>query len=195
MLIVIIDILFINDSNCLAYSESLGTFSSFYSYENVPFVVNFDDKTIMLKEDADSNKYKAWLHNEGRYNEFFGEHKEFYTTVICNESIDRDKIFNTVEYRADVFNGESAFYEYLPDKSFDLLTAETEYQKGYQILKYEKNKPSSLKKKFRIWRADIPRSQGTRDRIRNPWAHITLRKNPNDYNKLVLHDIVVYYTE
>ena len=189
------DILFINDSNCLAYSESLGAFSSFYSYENVPFVVNFDDKTIMLKEDPTTNKYKAWLHNEGRYNEFFGKHKEFYTTIICNESIDRDKIFNTVEYRADAFNGESAFYEYLPDKSFDLLTAETEYQKGYQILKYEKNKPSSLKKKFRIWRADIPRSQGTRDRIRNPWAHITLRKNPNDFNKLVLHDIVVYYTE
>jgi hypothetical protein len=180
------DVLFINGINCLGFSEPLGQFSSFYSYERVPFVANLEDRTVMIKDN------KLWLHQEGEYNNFFGDYKDFYTTIVCNPNRELDKIFNTVEFRSDSFTRMGI---HQPEDTFDLLTVWNEYQTGYQTLKFERNKPSTLKKKFRIWRADIPRNQGTRDRIRNPWAYIKLSKHPKDSNKTALHDIVVYYTE
>ena len=180
------DVLFISDINCLGFSEPLGQFSSFYSYEKVPFVANLEDRTVMIKDN------KLWLHQEGEYNNFFGKYKDFYTTIVCNPNRELDKVFNNVEFRADSFTRMGI---HQPEDTFDLLTVWNEYQTGYQTLKFERNKPSTLKKKFRIWRADIPRNQGTRDRIRNPWAYIKLSKHPKDSNQTVLHDIVVYYTE
>ena len=56
--------------------------------------------------------------------------------------------------------------------------------------------PNDVKKKFRMWRLNIPRNYGTMDRIRNPWAYIKLEKNTQDYSgKMQLHDIQVHYTE
>ena len=56
-----------------------------------------------------------------------------------------------------------------------------------------------MRKKFRIWRGVIPRNSGTRERIRNPWASISLGFNESsdtDYNKFhfILHDISTKYT-
>ena len=55
---------------------------------------------------------------------------------------------------------------------------------------------SNLQKKFRIWRANIPRSStNMRDRIRNPWINLKLTKVMNEANsyKTTLHDLIVYY--
>lgn len=187
------DILFINGENCLAFSETLGQFSSFYSYESTPFTTSLEDRTIMVRKDYTNNgNYKLWLHNEGMYNEFFGHKEPFYTTIICNPNREFDKIFNVVEFRADSFDQLGI---HNPEDTFDVLNVWNEYQYGDQTLKFSHNTPSTLKKKFRIWRAEVPRNNGTRDRIRNPWAYFKLFKNPKNYNKLVLHDIVVYYTE
>lgn len=187
------DILFINGENCLAFSETLGQFSSFYSYESTPFTISLEDRTIMVRKDYTNNgNYKLWLHNEGMYNEFFGHKEPFYTTIICNPNREFDKIFNVVEFRADSFDQLGI---HNPEDTFDVLNVWNEYQYGDQTLKFSHNTPSTLKKKFRIWRAEVPRNNGTRDRIRNPWAYFRLFKNPKNYNKLVLHDIVVYYTE
>lgn len=187
------DILFINGENCLAFSETLGQFSSFYSYESTPFTISLEDRTIMTRRDYTNNgNYKLWLHNEGMYNEFFGHKEPFYTTIICNPNREFDKIFNVVEFRADSFDQLGI---HNPEDTFDVLNVWNEYQYGDQTLKFSHDTPSTLKKKFRIWRAEVPRNNGTRDRIRNPWAYFRLFKNPKNYNKLVLHDIVVYYTE
>ncbi len=187
------DILFINGENCLAFSETLGQFSSFYSYAKTPFTTSLEDRTIMVRKDyTNDGNYKLWLHNEGMYNEFFGHKEPFYTTIICNPNREFDKIFNVVEFRADSFDQLGI---HNPEDTFDVLNVWNEYQYGDQTLKFSHNTPSTLKKKFRIWRAEVPRNNGTRDRIRNPWAYFKLFKNPKNYNKLVLHDIVVYYTE
>lgn len=187
------DILFINGENCLAFSETLGQFSSFYSYESTPFTISLEDRTIMTRKDyTNDGNYKLWLHNEGMYNEFFGHKEPFYTTIVCNPNREFDKIFNVVEFRADSFDQLGI---HNPEDTFDVLNVWNEYQSGDQVLNYSHNTPSTLKKKFRIWRAEVPRNNGTRDRIRNPWAYFKLFKNPKNYNKLILHDIVVYYTE
>jgi hypothetical protein len=179
------DILFINNETCLAYSEVLGQFTSFYDYDNVPLISNINNKTLMFKNN------KIWGHNEGNYNSFFGNNKPFYTTLIANPDMSKDKIFNTVEFRSDTWDNIGT----LSEDTFDKLEVWNEYQRGEASLVFNKNMPSTLKRKFRIWRANIPRDESNgRDRIRNPWAYIKLSKNNNLNNtKTVLHDVIVSY--
>ena len=185
------DVLFINDTDCLAYSETLGQFSSFYNYESTPYLMNLNDKALTIHKDSEG-KYKVWLQNGGDYNMFYGEYKPFYTTVIVNPDITKDKVFNNIEFRADSWDMEGA----LTEDTFDTLKVWNEYQEGIADLTRELGRPSTLKKKFRIWRANIPRDKSNnRDRIRNPWAYLKLSKEKANTNKTILHDMVVSYVE
>jgi hypothetical protein len=185
------DVLFIDNNECLAYSETLGQFTSFYNYESTPYLMNLDDKALTIHKDSEG-KYKVWLQNGGDYNMFYGEYKPFYTTVIVNPDITKDKIFNNIEFRADSWNKEGT----LTEDTFDTLKVWNEYQEGIADLTREFGRPSTLKKKFRIWRANIPRDKSNnRDRIRNPWAYLKLSKEKENTNKTILHDMVVSYFE
>ena len=185
------DVLFINNNECLAYSETLGQFTSFYNYESTPYLMNLDDRALTIHKDNEG-KYKVWLHNGGDYNMFYGEYKPFYTTVIVNPDSTKDKIFNNIEFRADSWNKEGT----LTEDTFDTLKVWNEYQEGIADLTREFGRPSTLKKKFRTWRANIPRDKSNnRDRIRNPWVYIKLSKEKENINKTILHDMVVSYFE
>lgn len=180
------DVFFINKNECLGFSEPLGKFSSFYSYESIPYFANLGDKGIWIRDG------KLWLHNEGDYNMFFGTYQPFYTTVIANPDMTKDKIFNTLEFRADSWDKEGN----LLNTTFDTLNVWNEYQEGTSTLSNTLDRPSSLKKKFRIWRANIPRAKANgRDRMRNPWLYIKLSMEEENVNKTVLHDMIVHYFE
>lgn len=180
------DVFFINKNECLGFSEPLGKFSSFYSYESAPYFANLGDKGIWIRDG------KLWLHNEGDYNMFFGTYQPFYTTVIANPDMTKDKIFNTLEFRADSWDKEGN----LLNTTFDTLNVWNEYQEGTSTLSNTLDRPSSLKKKFRIWRANIPRAKANgRDRMRNPWLYIKLSMEEENVNKTVLHDMIVHYFE
>lgn len=179
------DVFFINKEECLAFSESLGQFSSFYSYENTPYFSNLLDRGLWLKDN------KIWLHNEGEYNMFFDKYQPFYTTIIANPDMILDKIFNNIEFRSDSWSDNT-----LLNSTFDTLTTWNEYQKGINTLTNTPDKPSTLKRKFRIWRANIPRDASNgRDRMRNPWLFIKLSMEHENTNKTLLHDIIVHYFE
>ena len=185
------DVFFISKDECLAFSEPLGQFTSFYSYEHMPYFTNLEDRGIALNTDKGGTVYKAWLHNEGEYNMFFNKYCPFYTTVIANPDMPVDKIFNNLEFRADSWNGST-----LLNTTFDTLTTWNEYQTGTSTLNNILGRPSELKKKFRIWRANIPRAKSNgRDRMRNPWLYIKLSMEGENTNKTVLHDMIVHYFE
>ena len=185
------DVFFISKDECLAFSEPLGQFTSFYSYEHMPYFANLEDRGIAFNTDKGGTVYKAWLHNEGEYNMFFNKYCPFYTTVIANPDMAVDKIFNNLEFRADSWNGST-----LLNTTFDTLTTWNEYQTGTLTLNNILGRPSELKKKFRIWRANIPRAESNgRDRMRNPWLYIKLSMEGENTNKTVLHDMIVHYFE
>lgn len=185
------DVFFISKDECLAFSEPLGQFTSFYSYEHMPYFTNLEDRGIAFNTDKGGTVYKAWLHNEGEYNMFFNKYCPFYTTVIANPDMSVDKIFNNLEFRADSWNGST-----LLNTTFDTLTTWNEYQTGTSTLNNILGRPSELKKKFRMWRANIPRAKSNgRDRMRNPWLYIKLSMEGENTNKTVLHDMIVHYFE
>ena len=186
------DVFFISKDECLAFSEPLGQFSSFYSYEKTPYFTNLEDRGIAFNVEGTGTLYKPWLHNEGDYNMFFGVYQPFYTTVIANPDMPVDKIFNNLEFRSDSWDKNGN----LLNTTFDTLTVWNEYQQGTSTLNNILGRPSNLKKKFRIWRANIPRAKiNGRDRMRNPWLYIKLSMEEENVNKTVLHDMIVHYFE
>ena len=212
------DVLFITGNNALAFSEPLGNFSSFYSYERTPYFGVLADRGILWHPDnslssgdTDYGKYKAWWQREGDYNYFYGKYQPFSITVVANEHPTEDKVFNNLEYRGDTFDVGEHEGDYLFLNTFNRLETWNEYQNGIANLEDIKDNPSNLKKKFRIWRANIPRNttnkggdathRFTRDRMRNPWLYIKLSKEQtgnlveDNNKKSILHDLVVYYYE
>lgn len=191
------DVFFISKDECLAFSEPLGQFSSFYSYEKMPYFTNLEDRGIAFNVEGTGTLYRPWLHNEGDYNMFFGVYQPFYTTVIANPDMPVDKIFNNLEFRSDSWDKS----DNLLNTTFDTLTVWNEYQQGTSTLNNILGRPSDLKKKFRIWRANIPRASAIgstkkgRDRMRNPWLYIKLSMEGENVNKTVLHDMIVHYFE
>lgn len=179
------DVYFIKDNVCLCYSELLDQFTSFMSYEKVPAMFNVGSKFLSFKNG------KLWEQGEGEYNKFFGEFKPYYITYRVNPEEPIDKIFNNIEFRSDTWNGDI-----LTDKTFDTLDVWNEYQRGTLALNSIQCKPSPLKKKFRIWRALIPRDNSNhRDRIRNPWIYLRLSMNKENNYRTELHDLIVHYFE
>ena len=191
------DVFFISKDECLAFSEPLGQFSSFYSYEKMPYFINLEDRGIALNVEGVGTLYRPWLHNEGDYNMFFGVYQPFYTTIIANPDMPVDKIFNNLEFRSDSWDKNGN----LLNTTFDTLIVWNEYQQGTSTLNNILGRPSDLKKKFRIWRANIPRANAVgstkkgRDRMRNPWLYIKLSMEGENVNKTVLHDMIVHYFE
>ena len=177
------DVYFTDKTSCLVYSESLGQFTSFMSYEETPYMFNIDNSFYAIKNN------KIWEQFAGDYNSFYGETKPYSVTVISNPNSFYDKIFNTVEFRADTWDNDK-----LLNSTFDTLEVWNEYQHGKSNLTNILGKPSPLKRKFRVWRANIPRDMSNmRDRIRNTWAYIKLEhSNPSNY-KTEFHDLMVHY--
>lgn len=182
------DVFFITKEECLAYSEPLKEFTSFYSYEHTPYFINIQDRGLFFKN-TDDNNTSVWLHNEGKYNYYFDTYQPFYTTIIANPEAINDKTFSMVEFRADTWNDKT-----LLATSFDNLEAWNEYQSTASKLVTKLGVPSNLKRKFRIWRAQIPRDKSNnRDRMRNPWLYIKMGMNNPNENKTLLQDLTVIY--
>lgn len=190
------DVYFTTKDYCLGYSEKLGQFTSFYDYTDVETMFNIGTGFYSIKEfvDKENKEYQELhQHSVGNYNEFYGEIKPYYLTIISNDDPQVDKVFTNLDYRADFFDSNN---NYLENESFDTLEVWNEYQSGKETLKYSKFKPSNLKKKFRIWGADIPRDKKNKlDRMRNPWLYIKLSKENPGTSKMELHDLVVKYLE
>ena len=217
------DVMFINDSQALAFSEKFDCFTSFYNYEKTPYFENLDNTGVWIKDG------KLWKHRGGQYCNFFGENKPYSMTLVANANPQMDKIFTNLEFRACV-SGEGRWYinsgDFIPSLPFDFIEAWNEYQHGKLNLSDQRSSSSKvimphgtdtsiLARKFRIWRCDIPRDNATPssaeeiplgiqrikarplDRIRNPWAYIKLFKSAakegDTLHKTEIHDIMATY--
>lgn len=196
--------------DALCYSEQLGQFTSLMSYGGTQAMFNFADGFYSLRHNSNDN-LSLYQNNVGDYNNFYGSVKGWDFSFISNENPTITKIFDTIETRADSFDGSTVIGDKYstkkqPGQPFNFIRVSNEYQdtRWYD----EEGKPkdtvfnsSNLRKKFRVWRALLPRNYGTRQRIRNPWSMITLGWNPlnttqpgDNTKKAVVHDVTVKYT-
>lgn len=189
------DVYFINPSieqNTICFNEMLGVFTSFYDYGNVPMMVNVDDKFISFKNGG------LWEQGVGYYNYIYGVRQPFSITYKVNPNPYVDKIFNNIEYRADMFD----YTNTLTNNTFDKLKVWNEYQSNeIDIQKNELDTYPDIQRKFRVWRLDIPRDKVSDDnpyglnRMRNPWLFINLIKDSKDIQRMEFHNMNVTYFE
>jgi hypothetical protein len=188
------DLYFVWDNACLVFNNIIGQFTSFMNYEGTPAMFNVSDKFYALRDNDLLDTYQMF---GGKYNDFFGtasspKYKPFYIHFISNADSGLDKIFSTIETRVDFKRNDQIIH----DEFFDSLRVWNEYQdtgtknitRGISAAKRD------AKKKFRVWRVDIPRC-GTHNlnRIRNTWTNIKLSKNNPSNLKMELHDLSVQY--
>ena len=80
------DVYFTNSSTSLCYSELLGQFTSFMSYEKIPAMFNIGAEFYSIKGT------QLWHNFSGDYNMFYGEFKPYSITIIANSNEPYDKI-------------------------------------------------------------------------------------------------------
>lgn len=182
------DVYYINKSVCLAWNEQTKTFTSFYNYENVPYMMNIGQHNFLLKNGV----YAA--REDDTYSKFFDEVKDYWITIACDGQTNRgsafpaDKVFNNVEYRADIYNLDGSNTNY----SVSIFNKKQAWN-GYQ-----NSNECSLDgiRKFNTWRIQLPRHAGTRDRIRSPFCYIKLKQDQSikqQIDRAILHDLAVYF--
>ena len=198
------NIYFNNKDYSLCYNESLETFTSFYSLDKVTQMFNIDSDFYSLYSNKSqpllSNNLYLWLHDDGDYGKFHGLLNTSYIDYLINVDPLNDKIFDTAEIRADVFNGD----DFIPGlKPFTQITGKTEYQ-----VSGENTNDINFRQKFRVWRALIPRTSSAisnifplssnkllnMDRIRNTWANVTFHQDNTFNKKIIIQDVTFHYT-
>lgn len=147
------EIIAVSDNECLSYHDIKERFQCFLSYEGIYNEFSLNGRVFMFKEALYSNT--LWKKNDAEGVNFFGKDYPIGIELQINPNPTTDKTFTNLEYRADVIDSKGV---YQPLSTFDQLDAWNEYQYGHYDLKDDKDKPSNLKKKFRIWRANIPRA-------------------------------------
>jgi hypothetical protein len=166
------DVLFISADECLAYSEKLGVFTSFYDYYGTPYFVSLEDTGVWVgrsrNTESEEKDYKLWKHQQGEYCSFFDVNRPYSTILVGNFEPQLDKTFTNLEFRACVEGDGELDQEtgkFTPTLPFDSLETWDEYQHGITALENKNGHDlfkhggdsSALIRKFRIWRSDIPR--------------------------------------
>lgn len=218
------EVLFVSKETALAYSEKIGAFTSFYDYGGTPWFANLDSTGVWLHPDGSNTK--VWQHQAGEYCNFFGQQKPYWMTLVGNPEPTVDKIFTNLEFLASVDGegGNDSNGRYNPLLPFDYLEAWNEYQHGITKLGtlwghvnmthhsessngVSSNGVSSLKRKFRLWRCDVPRDNAEvpdslglprekrrfLDRMRNPWVYLKLMKENDTDARVEVHDVGMGY--
>lgn len=192
-----------DNREALCYSEQLGQFTSMMSYGGA---VMFPHKARFYSIASDPDGLMTLWENfpsfSDSYNNIFGVVRDYGFSFISNDNPTITKIFDTIEMRADCYipnNDRDDNFGLLGDdlthvnqtgKPFNLIRVDNEYQDTGEIMLND----ATMRKKFRIWRALIPRKKDSRERIRNPWAKITLAMKNPDTKLTILHDLNVNYT-
>lgn len=130
------------------------------------------------------NNINVHKFNEGIYNNYFNSIEPSFITLMVNPASDLDCVFNNIIYKSEVYLNDID----QPDQTITHIQAFNEFQDSGLIPLVLRD---NIRRKFRDWKAFIPRDG--RDRIRNPWIFLKLQlTNENNY-RLVLHDINILY--
>lgn len=182
------------DTEALCYSEVLNAFTSFMSYNGSPAMFNFNKTFYSAGIKKDYSGCSLYKNNTGLPNKFYGEYKPWSISFISNDNPLYTKVFDNIELRADSYIDNVLQYTGEDALPISYIKASNEYQSGTNNTDIR-----NTRRKFRIWRSFIPRNDGTRQRIRNPWAMITLGWKPGDSStnnnkRTIIHDVTVKYT-
>lgn len=167
----------------LGFNEKIGQFTSYYDYVPAWYI----NKGSVLISSNPSNT-EVWEHFKGVPNQFYGvSHKSSITFHVAPEG--NEIIMNGASYKMELANQSGIE---LPNKGLTGVRVYNDYQdSGLVPLVLRQN----VFKKFRNWKLNFPRNAGGRDRVRSSWGFAEFSFSNPDGNKLILHDITIFYTQ
>jgi len=168
----------------ISYNELRNQFISFYDYKPSMYISN-GQYFITTSPDLKS----IYRQYDGEYNKFYGEYKPSYIILNVNPEANLDTVFDNIMYKSEVYLNDVD----QPDKTLTKVRLYSEYQDSGLIL-LTLSRTGNLRRKFRDWNAILPRNQGSRERIRNPWVKLVLQFDNNSNYKLILHDVIISYS-
>lgn len=168
------DVYWANGEWCICFNEQLDCFTSFYSYEKIPYKFNYLDKCYSINNTNVGSS--IWRDYDNYTHKLYSQPYNAYVELLVNPIGQYDKVFNFIEYHTDAYPANNNFkYEML--NPYNRLSAFNAYQFGEHT--FDK---SNTKNRFNIWRSDLPReiknNKQTMNRIRSPWCHIRLQFDP-----------------
>jgi hypothetical protein len=166
----------------LSFNETRGQFISYHDY--LPSIYISKGDHIFTTNPLNKSIYRQ---EKGDYNTFYGVKYPSTITLNVNPEPNSECIFDNISYNSEVYiNGVDQSL-----LTLNSITAYNDHQNSGKIsLTVGRN--NNIRRKFRTWNALIPR-QG-RTRIRSSWMKLKLEYLPTNNEKLILHDIDVYYT-
>lgn len=186
------DVYLTNEDYCLSYNEDMQSFISFYDYAGINAVFNIGNESVILS--PSESIVTPSIMFKGKYTTEYGMIYRINPEPLV------DKIFTNVEFIADMYAANAPDVPYslgtTADKlpPFNYLKVWNEYQEGIVDNTALKKKYPNFEKKFRVWRVDVPRDKNhRRDRIRNPWMMLELRRFNAPNNRMVFHNLLVKY--
>lgn len=172
-----------NNSKTINFNELKNEFISLHSFKPSFY---FNKGNLFLT--TNNNNYQIYSHKEGIYNKYYDIYEPSYIIYNLNPNPLKECIFNNINFKSEVYlNNIDQF-----DKTITHIQCYNEYQDS-GLIPLIFNRDSNIRRKFRDWNAFIPR-QG-RNRIRGPYCKLKLQFNNDNNLKLILHDLILNYTE
>ena len=202
------DVYITNKDFSLCYSELNDCFTSFYSYNDVPYMFNINNKFIALAKDKSGTnpKYFLWENHKGNYNKFFNKNEGYHIVYNVNHIPTIDKTFDTVEFRSEAYELVNNIETLRVSPLFNKISVWNENQAGDKLLLTEDTylPTKELIGRLKTWRSFIPRDKNTllnvstlngypynKNRMRGTNMYLKLESDGVIENKNILHDVVV----
>lgn len=192
----------IESPSTLCYSEAIGEFMSTFDY-NGSVMFPYKNNLYAFAVSNVDNRLCLWnvCPSETKsHNILFDKYVGFNIGFISNEHSEMSKVFDTVDIEADIYEGGAVSGNKSNNPPVKYIEAINEYQYGKYEMPPEDSSNQYFRKKFRIWRALIPRQLNLRQRIVNPWVLLRLGKTAEqtesnkDNKKVIIHNVSVGYT-
>jgi hypothetical protein len=168
----------------ISYNELLDSFESFYDFYPSMYL-NMRKRFLSA---SPLNTSEVFIHNIGKRNTFYNEHKISSVTFRVNENSDLVKTFDNFIINTEVILD-------------NIQLAETITKLGivndYQIVKLE---DVNFTQKIRSWRLAIPRDEtnpnlNIKPRIADKYIDVTFTHDPSNLDKTFrLHDVITEYS-
>jgi len=168
----------------LCWNEETNSFTSFYGFTPA-FYMSQGSKILT----TNFNSNEIWLHGAKGSNSFYGTRFDSRVNFTVSPPSVRPSIFTNLTYNMESKDQDG---NDVRNHTFDKVRLSNNYQDSLfknVVLR------GNAKRRDRLWNITLPRAVGSRDRIKSPWASLELILNNNDSHEVIVHDLIVSYTE
>lgn len=170
----------------IVFNENGNVFSSFNSAKPTIYLNDkenyFTPGPADLTDFSNDKRKDLYLHNEGNRGEFYDTYHDSYVEFVVNDVQNVSKIFTNLEWESEVFdtNGNNIF-----DATVSSINTSNAYQVAPEL--------TTFKRRFRTWRATLPREAGTKARLRDHFLKTKYSFTNSDNKKFVLSGVTTIY--